>query len=81
MANHWAICELDEDGVMAGETAGERERECGRLPLCRRARPIPMPTRTRVSRDARPLIRRSSSHSTTPFSKRTTMVDPPDIKD
>ena len=35
-----------------------------------RLRPIPIPTRTSVSSDARPLIRRYSSHSTTPFSKR-----------
>jgi hypothetical protein len=38
---------------------------------------MPMPTLTRVSRDARPLISRSSSQSTTPFSNRVTIVDPP----
>jgi hypothetical protein len=36
-----------------------------------------MPTRTRVSREALPLMSISSSHSTTPFSKRMTMVEPP----
>ena len=40
-------------------------------------RPTPIPTRTSVSSDARPLMSKSSSHSTTPFSKRTTMVEPP----
>ena len=40
-------------------------------------RPMPIPTRTSVSREARPLMRRSSSHSTLPFSKSMTMVDPP----
>lgn len=38
---------------------------------------MPIPTRTSVSRDARPLIRRSSSHCTVPFSNRTTIVEPP----
>ena len=41
-------------------------------------RPMPMPTRTSVSSEARPLMSRSSSHSTTPFSKRVTMVEPPE---
>jgi hypothetical protein len=40
-------------------------------------RPMPIPTRTRVSRDALPLIMRSSSHSTTPFSNKRTIVEPP----
>lgn len=44
--------------------------------MCR-LRPIPIPTRTSVSRHARLLMRRSSSHSTTPFSNKTTMVEPP----
>ena len=46
----------------------------------RRLRPIPIPTRTRVSSEERPLIKRSSSHSTTPFSKSKTIVDPPEHK-
>ena len=63
---------------MAG-VAGERDLEL-LLPLPfkggLRARPIPMPTRTNVSREARPLINKSSSTSTTPFSNRQTIVDP-----
>lgn len=38
---------------------------------------MPIPTRTSVSRDARPLITRSSSHCTMPFSNKTTIVEPP----
>ena len=40
-------------------------------------RPSPIPTRTRVSRQAPLLISKSSSHSTVPFSNRTTIVEPP----
>ena len=43
-------------------------------------RPMPIPTRTNVSKHARPLINRSSSHSTAPFSNSTTIVDPPNAK-
>jgi hypothetical protein len=42
-----------------------------------RRRPIPIPTRTSVSSDALPLINKSSSHSTTFFSNRHTIVEPP----
>ena len=43
----------------------------------RRLLPTPIPTRTKVSREARPLMRRSSSHSTIPFSNSKTIVEPP----
>ena len=42
--------------------------------------PIPIPILTRVSKLALPLINKSSSHSTTPRSNNTTMVDPPNAK-
>jgi len=38
---------------------------------------MPIPTRIRVSRDARPLINRSSSQTTCPFLKIVTIVEPP----
>src|ERR1700742_3710133 len=40
-----------------------------------------MPTRTRVSKHARLLIKRSSSHSRASFSKSRTTVDPPRVTD
>ena len=46
----------------------------------RRLRPVPIPTRTSVSSEERPLTKRSSSHSTTPFSTSKTIVDPPEHK-
>ena len=47
------------------------------VPVPLRHRPILVPTRTSVSSDARPFTTKSSSHSTTPFSNNTTIVDPP----
>ena len=41
------------------------------------ALPTPARTRTRVSNDALPLTKRSSSHCNAPCSKRSTIVDPP----
>ena len=39
--------------------------------------PKPIPTLTKVSILARPLAKRSSSHSRAPFSNSSTIVDPP----
>ncbi len=55
----------------------KREDEYICIQACRPV-PIPMPTRTKVSSDALPLITRSSSHFTAPFSKRMTGSPLPD---
>ena len=79
--NTFKEMDLKSDSVVSTEIYPEQSWKCRKnhaSPLATdRALPTRIPTRTRVSSDARPLIKRSLSHCTTPFSKSKTIVDPP----